>query len=127
MILGSHHALGVTSTAADAEAFLDRVEARGLGDAAKLVVDAATAADVAAAASAAEVEGATPRVALALGPAGRLSRVLCRRFLPATHESLPAAAAPGQISPSEALEARVAWGALPAKKHRRPSGFGIIS
>ena len=39
-----------------------------------------------------------PIIGICLGEAGRLSRVLNRRFTPATHDRLPAAAAPGQVS-----------------------------
>jgi len=39
-----------------------------------------------------------PLIALAMGASGRLSRALNMVFAPVTHESLPIAAAPGQLT-----------------------------
>jgi len=108
--------LGETTAAADAERLCARVARRTRGDAVKVVLDAAEARDVASAlAVLADPAASPPRVALALGAAGVSSRVLGRRFMPATHDALPAAAAPGQLSPSRCLELRVSVGALPAR------------
>jgi len=116
LVLGSHHQLGETTSSARAEALLNTCAKRSRGDAVKLVVDAASSDDAAGAATVADVE-APPRVVLALGDAGKLSRVLGRRFLPATHESLPSTAAPGQITPNEALKLRSEWGVVSPKKY----------
>ncbi len=117
LVLGSHHQLGETTSASKAEALLAKCAKRSDGDAVKLVVDAASSDDAASAATVADVEARPPRVVLALGDAGKLSRVLGRRFLPATHESLPSTAAPGQISPNEALALRRDWGVVAPKKY----------
>jgi len=117
LVLGSHHQLGETTSSARAEALLNKCAKRSDGDAVKLVVDAASADDAASAATVADVDSRPPRVVLALGDAGKLSRVLGRRFLPATHESLPSTAAPGQISPNEALALRRDWGVVSPKKY----------
>ena len=111
LVLGSDHALGARTSHADAQKMMASIEAKTTCDAAKLVLDAAASDDVAAAAACAiDVPGKPPRVALALGDAGVASRVLCTRFLPATHELLPSAAAPGQISPKTALALRETLG-----------------
>ncbi|KAH8048324.1 shikimate 3-dehydrogenase [Aureococcus anophagefferens] len=111
LVLGSDHALGARTAPADAQKMMASIEAKTKCDAAKLVLDAAASDDVAAAAAcASDVPGGPPRVALALGDAGVASRVLCTRFLPATHELLPSAAAPGQISPKTALALRETLG-----------------
>lgn len=117
LILGSHHQLGETTSAAQAERLLKTCASRSRGDAVKLVVDAASSEDAAVSATVADIEARPPRVVLALGDAGKLSRVLGRRFLPARHESLKVTAAPGQISPNEALQLRRDWGVVPAKKY----------
>jgi 3-dehydroquinate dehydratase len=48
-----------------------------------------------------------PHIALCLTPTGSLSRVLNSRFTPVTHDLLPTAAAPGQLTSDTIL--RYAW------------------
>ncbi|KAL1916766.1 uncharacterized protein VTP21DRAFT_5470 [Calcarisporiella thermophila] len=58
-----------------------------------------------------------PVIALNMGASGQLSRVLNQVFTPVTHPSLPAKAAPGQMSVSEIHQARHLIGMLPAQKY----------
>ncbi|KAJ2838983.1 3-dehydroquinate dehydratase (3-dehydroquinase) [Coemansia sp. 'formosensis'] len=59
---------------------------------------------------------ATPLIALNMGYAGQMSRVLCPVLTPATHPLLAAKAAPGQISVQQINVARATAGLLPARK-----------
>ncbi|KAJ1940142.1 hypothetical protein FBU59_003900, partial [Linderina macrospora] len=58
---------------------------------------------------------ASPLIALNMGYAGQMSRVLCPCLTPVTHPALTAAAAPGQISVQEINQARSLMGKLPSK------------
>ena len=55
-----------------------------------------------------------------LGDEGKYSRVLNKAFTPVTHESLPFAAAPGQLSASEIMTTRIIMGVL------RTRMYGIL-
>ncbi|KAJ3192313.1 3-dehydroquinate dehydratase (3-dehydroquinase) [Irineochytrium annulatum] len=57
-----------------------------------------------------------PLIALNMGAMGQMSRALNRYFTPVTHPSLPASAAPGQLSVRQIHEYRKLLGLLPAKK-----------
>ncbi|KAJ2857337.1 hypothetical protein GGI22_003541, partial [Coemansia erecta] len=57
-----------------------------------------------------------PLIALNMGYAGQLSRVLCPCLTPVTHPLLASAAAPGQISVRQINEARALAGMLPPKR-----------
>ncbi|VVT49376.1 uncharacterized protein SAPINGB_P002240 [Magnusiomyces paraingens] len=57
-----------------------------------------------------------PFVAINMGEAGKLSRVLNEVLTPVTHESFPIAAAPGQLTVREINGALAAIGGLPAKE-----------
>ncbi|KAL2160271.1 hypothetical protein VTH06DRAFT_1444 [Thermothelomyces fergusii] len=57
----------------------------------------------------------TPIIALNMGPAGRLSRVLNGFMTPVTHPALPAKAAPGQLSATEIRQALALIGELEPK------------
>ncbi|KAJ2796474.1 3-dehydroquinate dehydratase (3-dehydroquinase), partial [Coemansia guatemalensis] len=59
---------------------------------------------------------ATPLIALNMGYAGQMSRVLCPCLTPVTHPLLSVAAAPGQISAKQINEARALIGLLPAQR-----------
>lgn len=66
-------------------------------------------------------------IALAMGAAGRLSRVCNRVLTPVTHPLLPTAAAPGQLSIAQIMEARAGLGIFPFDKptsHRKWVLFG---
>ncbi|KAJ1956709.1 3-dehydroquinate dehydratase (3-dehydroquinase), partial [Linderina pennispora] len=58
---------------------------------------------------------AAPLIALNMGYAGQMSRVLCPCLTPVTHPALTTAAAPGQISVQEISQARSLMGKLPAR------------
>ncbi|KAJ2593690.1 3-dehydroquinate dehydratase (3-dehydroquinase) [Coemansia sp. RSA 1722] len=58
---------------------------------------------------------AAPLIALNMGYAGQLSRVLCPCLTPVTHPLLTAAAAPGQISVAQINQARALAGLTPPK------------
>ncbi|KAE8538060.1 pentafunctional AROM polypeptide [Cryptococcus gattii VGV] len=60
--------------------------------------------------------GAKPLLAINMGAAGQLSRVLNPILTPVTHDALPSRAAPGQLTAREILQARALIGFLPAKK-----------
>ncbi|KAJ2356420.1 3-dehydroquinate dehydratase (3-dehydroquinase) [Coemansia erecta] len=59
---------------------------------------------------------AAPLIALNMGYAGQMSRVLCPCLTPVTHPLLTSAAAPGQISVREIHQARALLGLLPAQQ-----------
>jgi len=58
-----------------------------------------------------------PNISLILGDVGRYSRVINMPFTPVTHESLPFKAAPGQMSASEIMAARIAAKIVPTKRY----------
>lgn len=60
--------------------------------------------------------GAKPLLAINMGAAGQLSRILNPILTPVTHDALPSRAAPGQLTAREILQARALTGSLPAKK-----------
>jgi pentafunctional AROM polypeptide len=89
------------------------------GDVAKLVGKANTMADnfalrgfVARAAAESDV----PLLAINMGAAGQLSRVLNTVLSPVTHPALPVRAAPGQLSFAELQQARHLLGEVPARQ-----------
>lgn len=59
---------------------------------------------------------ARPCILLAMGDAGRISRVLNETMTPVTHPSLPFAAAPGQLSVTEIQRLRVDLGVVQARR-----------
>ncbi|KAJ1741988.1 3-dehydroquinate dehydratase (3-dehydroquinase) [Coemansia sp. RSA 1086] len=58
----------------------------------------------------------TPLIALNMGFAGQMSRILCPCLTPVTHPLLTAAAAPGQISVRQINQARSLMGLLPTQQ-----------
>ncbi|KAI8089144.1 EPSP synthase-domain-containing protein [Halteromyces radiatus] len=60
--------------------------------------------------------GGKPLIAINMGAAGQLSRVINDCLTPITHAALPHKAAPGQLSLAEIYRARHLIGLLPAKK-----------
>ena len=88
-----------------------------LGDVVKIVGVARTMQDnLALEAFRASVAGGAPLIALNMGAAGQLSRVLNDTLTPVTHPALPARAAPGQLSVREIHTARHLLGLLPARR-----------
>jgi pentafunctional AROM polypeptide len=58
-----------------------------------------------------------PNISLILGDVGQFSRVINLPFTPVTHESLPFKAAPGQMSASEIMAARVLTKIVSTKRY----------
>mmetsp|Transcript_12667 Transcript_12667/g.18982 ORF Transcript_12667/g.18982 Transcript_12667/m.18982 type:complete len:773 (+) Transcript_12667:47-2365(+) len=100
-ILGSQHVVDEDHNVGQRAAvrLLHDCHLGGRADALKLVLAARDDRDSIALRSAAQEAdlGTTPRVAICLGDAGRLSRVLNRVMTPVTHAKLGGAAAPGQL------------------------------
>eukprot|EP00906_Rhabdomonas_costata_P026554 RCo037837 len=63
-----------------------------------------------------QVEVSQPVIALCMGEAGKLSRVLNTYLTPVTHPALPSKAAPGQLSVAEIFAMRHSLGLLPARR-----------
>ena len=115
-VIGSHHVLDGTPPRAEVERLLRACELRGHAALAKLVTTAATPSDGPELHAIAAGAGlAVPHVAVAMGDAGGVSRLLNLRFTPVSHPLLPAAAAAGQLSAAELLRTRRALGYLPKK------------
>lgn len=90
-----------------------------LGDIAKLVGTARTVQDSLALEqfrAAVAKEAPHPLIAINMGAAGQLTRVLNPLLTPVTHASLPVPAAPGQLSVQQIMTARHALGLLPARQ-----------
>ena len=118
-LLGSNHVLGPMPSLKDIGKAFERCKLRGAASVAKFVgfaTEPAHALHVHAAASAAGLTSRTPHIALAMSAAGRMSRVLNVHWTPVTHPLLPAAAAPGQMSAAQILDARRTLGYLPARQ-----------
>ena len=116
-LIGSNHVLGPMPAAKTIASGLKRCELQGNADVAKFVGVASEpshALHVHAAASSANLS--MPHIALAMGPAGQMSRVLNSVYTPVTHPLLPSVAAPGQMSAAQILDARRAYGYLPSRK-----------
>jgi len=58
-----------------------------------------------------------PNISLILGEVGRFSRVINLPFTPVTHESLPFKAAPGQMTASEIMAARILTKILTTRRY----------
>ncbi|KAI8147274.1 EPSP synthase-domain-containing protein [Fennellomyces sp. T-0311] len=87
------------------------------GDIVKLVgVATSTQDNIALEAFRSSKEGGKDMIAINMGAAGQLSRVLNECLTPTTHPALPSKAAPGQLSLAEINTTRHLLGLLPAKK-----------
>lgn len=118
-LLGSNHVLGPMPSIKDIGKAFERCKLRGSADVTKFVgfaTEPAHALHVHAAANAAGLTSSTPHIALAMGAPGRMSRVLNVHWTPVTHPLLPAAAAPGQLSAAQILDARRNLGYLPSRQ-----------
>jgi pentafunctional AROM polypeptide len=107
------------------DSLLDACAADGDADVVKLVLRASDVADVfqlRAAVARARLD--RPHIALATANAGKLSRVLNRYMTPVTHEALPAAAAPGQLSVREIFAARALIGVGQLRAERAAAAAG---
>ncbi len=115
-ILGSHHVVGHEVAPDEAVRLFQQCSLEGRAHGAKVVLSieskekdrmAHEAALIASSLAQKEGKPVIPNVSLILGDVGRFSRVVNLPFTPVTHESLPFKAAPGQMTASEIMAARV--------------------
>eukprot|EP00978_Attheya_sp_CCMP212_P023984 scaffold74653_cov56-Attheya_sp.AAC.2 len=109
-ILGSHHVVGKTITTVEAVALFAQCMLEGRAHGAKLVLsidDQSLDSQAYEAAQISMQEHKIPHISLVLADIGKRSRILNIPFTPVTHESLPFAAAPGQMTARELMDARV--------------------
>ena len=125
-ILGSHHVVGTEVSIEEAVDLFQQCALGGRAHGAKVVLSINTqekdkmahqAALLSASISAKEGKPVIPNVSLILGDVGQFSRVINLPFTPVTHESLPFKAAPGQMSASEVMAARVLGKIVTSKRY----------
>lgn len=125
-ILGSHHVVGTEVSTEEAVDLFQQCALDGRAHGAKVVLSiesqekdkmAHQAALLSASISAKEGKPVIPNISLILGDVGQFSRVINLPFTPVTHESLPFKAAPGQMSASEIMAARVLTKILSTKRY----------
>lgn len=125
-ILGSHHVVGSEVTTEEAVKLFQKCALNDRAHGAKVVLSILDeskdrmAYDAAAIASSlAQTSGkpVIPNVSLILGEKGQYSRILNVPFTPVTHECLPFAAAPGQLTSNEILTTRILTGVLQPKEY----------
>lgn len=86
------------------------------GDVAKIVGTATTILDNTALATFAASHISKPLLAINMGAAGQLSRIMNPVLTPVTHSAMPSRAAPGQLTSHEVLTGRNLIGLLPPKR-----------
>lgn len=111
-ILGSHHVVGETVSTEEAVGLFQQCAMDGRAHAAKVVLSIDKEDDDRVAYEAALIatelsDNPIPHIALVLGEVGQFSRIINFPFTPVTHEALPFVAAPGQMSASELMAARL--------------------
>eukprot|EP00529_Nitzschia_sp_RCC80_P000743 CAMPEP_0113466630 /NCGR_PEP_ID=MMETSP0014_2-20120614/14376_1 /TAXON_ID=2857 /ORGANISM="Nitzschia sp." /LENGTH=890 /DNA_ID=CAMNT_0000358869 /DNA_START=28 /DNA_END=2700 /DNA_ORIENTATION=- /assembly_acc=CAM_ASM_000159 len=125
-ILGSHHVVGQEVSTKEAVELFQQCALNGRAHGAKVVLSIETsdkdkmahnAALLAASVAARDGKPVIPNVSLILGDVGSYSRVINLPFTPVTHESLPFKAAPGQLSASEIMAARVITKIVTTKRY----------
>jgi pentafunctional AROM polypeptide len=125
-ILGSHHVVGTEISTEEAVHLFQQCSLDGRAHGAKVVLSiessnkdkmAHEAALLAASLAARDGKPVIPNISLILGDVGRYSRVINLPFTPVTHESLPFKAAPGQMSASEIMAARVLTKIITTKRY----------
>jgi len=125
-ILGSHHVVGTEVTTEEAVHLFQQCSLDGRAHGAKVVLSidsekkdtmAHQAALLSSSISSREGKPVIPNISLILGDVGRYSRVINMPFTPVTHETLPFKAAPGQLSASEIMAARVLTKIFPTKRY----------
>ena len=125
-ILGSHHVVGTEISTEEAVDLFQQCALDGRAHGAKVVLSiesqekdkmAHQAALISASISAKEGKPVIPNVSLILGDVGQFSRVINLPFTPVTHESLPFKAAPGQMSASEIMAARILTKIVTTKRY----------
>ena len=115
-ILGSHHVVGKEIDLEDAVELFEKCALDGRAHGAKVVLSidnadkdrmAYEAALIAASLAQSEGKPVIPNISLILGDVGQFSRIINIPFTPVTHESLPAKAAPGQLTANEIMATRL--------------------
>mmetsp|Transcript_23706 Transcript_23706/g.47383 ORF Transcript_23706/g.47383 Transcript_23706/m.47383 type:complete len:963 (-) Transcript_23706:27-2915(-) len=124
LILGSHHVVGSEVTMEEAIELYRQCRISNRAHGAKVVLsindnenNKDQMAYEASVAAAKMDDPEIPNIGLVLGEQGSYSRILNPRFTPVTHESLPAKAAPGQLTAAEIMAARVLTGQIPSQKY----------
>jgi len=125
-ILGSHHVVGTEISTEEAVDLFQQCALDGRAHGAKVVLSiesqekdkmAHQAALLSASISESKGMPVIPNVSLILGDVGQFSRVINLPFTPVTHESLPFKAAPGQMSASEIMAARLLTKIVTTKRY----------
>jgi len=125
-ILGSHHVVGEQVSDVESANLYRKCAFEGRAHGAKVVLSIEdeskdNQADQTSEMAKSMAQGAgdpiIPHIGLVLGDIGKYSRVLNGAFTPVTHESLPFAAAPGQLSASEIMTTRIIMGVLQTQKY----------
>ena len=123
-VLGSHHVVGEEVTPDEAVQLFRQCRMNNRAHGGKVVLsindDANNKDQMAYDASIAASKLDTPEIpniGLVLGEHGSYSRILNPRFTPVTHESLPAKAAPGQLTAAEIMAARLIIKQIPTQKY----------
>jgi shikimate-5-dehydrogenase/3-dehydroquinate dehydratase type I len=115
-ILGSHHVVGKEVSIEDAVELFVQCAMNGRAHGAKVVLSidsedkdrmAYEAALIATEFAESSGDPVIPNIALILGEVGQFSRIINLPFTPVTHQSLPFPAAPGQLTSSEIMTARL--------------------
>lgn len=115
-ILGSHHVVGKEITTEEAVELFLQCALQGRAHGAKVVLSindqnndrmAYEAALIATELASSAGDPVIPHISLILGEVGQFSRVINLCFTPVTHESLPFAAAPGQLTANEIMTTRL--------------------
>ena len=125
-ILGSHHIVGKEVSMEEAVLLFEQCALQGRAHAAKVVLSiekeerdrmAYEAALITSELARADGEPDIPKIALILGQVGQFSRVINLPFTPVTHERLPVAAAPGQLTAMEIMTTRLLTQIFARKKY----------
>lgn len=125
-ILGSHHVVGQEVSSEEAVRLFQQCALEGRAHGAKVVLSieskekdrmAHEAALIATSLAMKEKKPVIPNVSLILGDVGSFSRIVNLPFTPVTHESLPFKAAPGQMTASEIMAARILTKILKGRRY----------
>ena len=123
-ILGSHHVVGEEVSTETAVNLFQQCALDGRAHATKVVLSISSkdkermaydAAAIASSLAKSNGDPEIPNISLILGEVGQFSRLLNFPFTPVTHESLPFKAAPGQLTASEIMTARLLTNILDKK------------
>lgn len=125
-ILGSHHVVGKEIKTEEAVVLFQQCALNDRAHGAKVVLSieseesdkmAHQAALISSSISSRTSKPVIPNISLILGDVGKFSRIINMPFTPVTHESLPFKAAPGQMTASEIMAARVLCKIVPTKRY----------